>query len=336
MKFTMKLLMILLTFLLGPFASLEVAAADIAIAETADTETADTDKPDTEKTGAGNADSESKPEKGIIGVIYPAAAQVGNSFLSGADYLDREVQRVLPLAKEIAGDRVDELPLPVGIALGYNHQWDRMEASNLFVKLGRRPERAISSDLISDIKAATNTYTMNVDMWVLPFWNIFGILAYSDGTAEIKLNVPDLLPSNLEVPYSVLSYGGGTNLTVGWRQFFVVANATFTQQKVNLFEDTVNALILAPRIGWQEDFGPTAISVWTGANYLDISKSREGSLILPGPGQQELGFRLDVQPVANWNAALGVRASIGKRFDFLLDAGLGVRKSILFSAAFRL
>ena len=279
--------------------------------------------------------SSESSEEGIIGVIYPAAAQVGNSFLSGADYLDREIQRVLPLAKEIAGDRVDELPLPVGIALAYNHQWDKMEASNLFVKLGRRPERSISSDLISDIRAVTNTYTMNVDMWVLPFWNIFGILAYSEGEASIKLNVPDLLPSNLEVPYSVLSYGGGTNLTVGWRQFFVVANATFTQQKVNLFEDTVNALILAPRIGWQQDFGPTAVSIWTGANYLDISKEREGALMLPGPGQRELAFRLDVQPVANWNAALGARASIGKRFDFLLDAGLGVRKSILFSAAFR-
>ena len=298
------------------------AANNPEVSEAAEMETVATSSPESS-------------EDGIIGVIYPAAAQVGNSFLSGADYLDREIQRVLPLAKEIAGDRVDELPLPVGIALAYNHQWDKMEASNLFVKLGRRPERSISSDLISDIRATTNTYTMNVDMWVLPFWNIFGILAYSEGEASIKLNVPDLLPSNLEVPYSVLSYGGGTNLTVGWRQFFVVANATFTQQKVNLFEDTVNALILAPRIGWQQDFGPTAVSIWTGANYLDISKEREGSLILPGPRQQELAFRLDVQPVANWNAALGARASIGKRFDFLLDAGLGVRKSILFSAAFR-
>jgi hypothetical protein len=278
---------------------------------------------------------EENPERGIIGVIYPAAAQVGNSFLSGADHLDNEIRSLLPLGKSIAGDRVDELPLPVGIAFGYNHQWDKMEASNLFVKLGRRPERAISSDLISDIKASTNTYTMNVDMWVLPFWNIFGILAYSEGQAEIKLNVPDLLPSSLEVPYSVLSYGGGTNLTIGWRQIFVVANATFTQQQVNLFEDKVNVLILAPRIGWQEDFGPTAVSVWTGANYLDLSKEREGSLILPGPMQRELAFRLDVQPVANWNAALGARVSIGKRFDFLLDAGVGVRKSILFSTAFR-
>ena len=109
-----------------------------------------------ESSGAGNGEgaSEEAPKapsdddgwhtdsNGVIGVIYPAAAQVGNSFLSGADYLDREIQRVFPLAKGIAGDRVDELPLPMGIALGYNHQWDKMEASNLFVKLGRRPMKS--------------------------------------------------------------------------------------------------------------------------------------------------------------------------------------------------
>lgn len=279
--------------------------------------------------------TEESEERGIVGYVYPPVAAIGNSFLSGADFLDREIQRVFPLAKEIAGDRADELPLPVGLTLGYNHQWDRMEISDLAIAINDRPERPLPGGAVTNIRSSTNTYTFQADLWLLPFVNLFGLLGYSEGSATADLNIGGLPRGEIEIPYYVLSYGGGVNVVVGWENFFAVGNATFTQQKVNLFDDLVNVIYVAPRVGWQNDFGWSAISIWTGANYMSISSERSGTLVLPLPRSPEVRWRADVQPVAPWNASLGGRMSIGKRFDFVVDAGLGTRRSIMVSGAFR-
>lgn len=104
-----------------------------------------------------------------------------------------------------------------------------------------------------------------------------------------------------------------------------------------LLESNVNVFIAAPRVGWQTSIGPTAISLWTGANYLHLSQHQYGRIgfDLPDLGPTEIGFDLDLREVGAWNAALGGRASLGKRFDFVIDGGLGVRKSILAAVAFR-
>lgn len=271
------------------------------------------------------------------GVIYPTLQAIGDGFLGGADAVDRTLQATLPLGRGLAGDRADELALPVGLTFGFNHQWQKLHVERLDVSLDGSPSIRVPSGAVDDIRVSTSSYALTLDAWLLPFWNVFGVGAYSEGTADVRVDVPPLVSGSFEQPYRVVTAGGGTTLAGGWRELFAIASANWTTQDVNILESNVHVFIASPRVGWQTSVGPTALSVWTGANYLHLSQHQYGTIAfdIPGRGRTDIGFDLDIREVGAWNAALGGRASLGKRFDFVLDGGIGVRRSILAAVTFR-
>lgn len=276
-------------------------------------------------------------DEAAAGVIYPTLQAIGNGFLGGADAVDQSLQAALPLGRALAGERADELALPVGLTFGYNHQWEKLRIERLDVTLDGSPPIAVPRGAVDDIRVSTSTYALTLDAWLLPFWNVFGVGAYSEGTADVRVNVPPIVSGSFEQPYEVVTAGGGTTLAGGWRELFAIASANWTTQDVNILESKVNVFIASPRVGWQTSVGPTALSLWTGANYLHLSQHQYGKIAfdIPGRGTTDIGFDLDIREVGAWNAALGGRASLGKRFDFVLDGGIGVRKSILAALTFR-
>lgn len=287
---------------------------------------------------AGGAEpSAAVEDESPVGVLYPAIEAIGDRFLAGASAADQTLQATLPLARWLAGDRVGTLPLPVGLTFGYNHQWEKLRVERLDVTLDGSPPIAVPRGAVDDIRVSTSSYALTLDAWLLPFWNVFGIGAYSEGTADVRVNVPPIVSGSFEQPYEVITAGGGTTLAGGWRELFAVASANWTTQDVDILESRVNVFIAAPRVGWQTSIGPTALSLWTGANYLHLSQHQYGKIAfdIPGRGPTDIGFDLDIREVGAWNAALGGRAALGRRFDFVLDGGVGVRKSILAAVTFR-
>jgi len=271
------------------------------------------------------------------GVIYPTLQAIGDRFLGGADAVDQTLQETLPLGRVLAGDRADELALPIGLTFGFNHQWQRLRIERLDVSLDGSPSTRVPRDAIDDIRVSTSSYALTLDAWLLPFWNVFGVGAYSEGTADVRVSLPPIVSGSFEQPYTVVTAGGGTTLAGGWRELFAIASANWTTQDVNILDSRVNVFIASPRVGWQTSSGPTAVSLWTGANYLHLSQHQYGKIAfdIPNRGATEIGFDLDVREVGAWNASLGGRASLGKRFDFVIDGGIGVRRSILAAFAFR-
>lgn len=271
------------------------------------------------------------------GVIYPTLEAIGDAFLGGANAVDESMQATLPLGRALAGDRADTLPLPVGLTFGYNHQWEKLRVERLDVSLDGSPAIRVPSGAVDDVRVSTNSYALTLDAWLLPFWNVFGVGAYSEGIADVRVNLPPIVSGSFEQPYKVITTGGGTTLVGGWRELFAIGSVNWTTQNVNILESNVNVFIAAPRVGWQTSIGPTALSLWTGANYLHLSQHQYGEIAfdVPGRGATDVGFDLDIREIGAWNAALGGRASLGKRFDFVLDGGVGVRRSILAALTFR-
>ena len=285
----------------------------------------------------GGSPQETASQEPPVGLVYPAAETVGDDFLGGAQAIDEAIQSTLPFGKAMVGNRIDELPLPVGITFTYEHQWDRLRITRLDITSKELGNIAVPPSYIEEINASTNTYALMLDAWVLPFWNVYGILAYSDGTAEVDAVVPGVLDYAIDEPYSAFTYGGGTVVTAGWRDFFVIGNFTWTTQEVNVLESRVNVFLAAPRIGWQSTIGPASVALWAGANYLHMGQHLYGttSFDIPGLGNTNLNFDLDIEQVGAWNTALGGRVSLGKRFDLVLEGGIGRRRSILTALAFR-
>ena len=75
--------------------------------------------------------------------------------------------------------------------------------------------------------------------------------------------------------------------------------------------------IASPRVGWQTSVGPTALSLWTGANYLHLSQHQYGKIAFDilGRGPTDIAFDLDIREVGAWNAALGGRATLATPFE---------------------
>lgn len=267
-----------------------------------------------------------------LGAISPPPENVANSFLAGESAFDQAITAYLPIGRSWAGDREDELPLPIGIMFNYVHQWETLRISRIDVTLNGSPSISVPPENLSDVSATTNAYTGTLDVWLLPFLNVYGVFGYSEGTARITADFPPIFNGTVDTPYKVTTLGGGGLVTLGYKEMFVVGNLTYTNQDVNVLESDVGVFIAAPRIGWQTAIGPSAVSLWTGANYLYISKHQFGTTEF---GPFEVGFDLDIHEVGAWNAALGGRAALGKRFDFVLEGGIGRRKSILASLAMR-
>ena len=268
-----------------------------------------------------------------LGAITPPPEDIEARFLSGETAFDKSITTYLPIGRAMAGDREDELPLPIGFTFNYVHQWETLRISRLDVTLDGSGPISVPPGNLSDVSASTNAYTGVLDVWLLPFLNVYGVAGYAEGNARITAAFPPIFDGTIDTPYDVTILGGGGLLTLGYKEFFAVGNLTYTTQDVSVLESDVGVFLAAPRVGWQTTIGPSAVSLWAGANYLTISKRQFGTTEF---GPLQVGFDLDIAEVGAWNGALGARTSVGKRFDLVLEGGLGVRKSVLVSIAMRL
>ena len=92
----------------------------------------------------------------------------------------------LPIWGREACERGYVLPRPFGISLGYMHQDQPFDVGNVFVN-GidvKTPGVAV----VDEVQNEETTYTLRADVWLFPFWNVYGILGRTSGQAVGPLN----------------------------------------------------------------------------------------------------------------------------------------------------
>lgn len=232
----------------------------------------------------------------------------------------------LPLFKSIAGEHVDELPLPVGLNFSYVHTWDELDITRLDASIGSVTIPVPSNDL-SRVKVSTSSFTGTIDVWILPFLDLYMLGGHSQGDAEITVSIPNLLPQlDVEVPYDVWTWGGGGVLTGGWEQFVGLVNMTYTISHVDVLESKVGTLLIAPRAGIRHSFGGIDGVLMAGANYMRISQHLFGQYEF---GPLAIDYDLDIQEADAWNGAVGVNIDFWKHVSLVVEGGIGTRRSVL-------
>ena len=265
------------------------------------------------------------------------------------------ITRALPIWGEKVRAMGYDLPLPFGASVNLVYMEQGIDVRDLEIGFGSadtKVERVTFSDSnVRDVAA-----TARLDIWLLPFANIYGIIGYIDGKAELDVNIPGItidvpvfgpipiLDPNtlhLDIDYSGETYGAGITLAGGYKNFFGSVDANYTYTDIDIVNGDIKTLTISPRLGVQVD--PALITgnlaLWIGAMYMDYKQTitdtfnlKEIDLRLPSA---HLDFEIDIKNEEPWNFLIGGQWEITKRWQITAECGIGNRRQFIFGTSFR-
>ena len=150
------------------------------------------------------------------------------------------------------------LPRPFGISVGYMHQDQPFDVNEIFVNGVDVKTPGVA--VVDEVQNEESTYTLRFDAWILPFWNIYGILGRTSGEAigPLKLDLEPVLPLLCRIPGNNcqvdttfrLKYKGdvtgfGTTVAGGYKDFFGMIDYNRTTTDLDISETDAKATVIS-------------------------------------------------------------------------------------------
>jgi hypothetical protein len=230
-----------------------------------------------------------------------------------------------------------------------------IDVRNLKIGFGSADTK-IGRVIFSDSHVRDMAATARLDLWLLPFVNIYGILGYIDGEAELDVKLPGIsidVPGfgsipildpntlNLDIDYSGATYGGGITLAGGYKNFFGSVDANYTYTDIDIVNGDIKTLTISPRVGILVDPSVVAgsFALWIGAMYMDYEQKVTDTVNLreldPRLPSAHLDFAIEIKNEEPWNFLIGGQWEITKRWQMTVEGGVGNRRQFIFGTTFR-
>jgi hypothetical protein len=276
-----------------------------------------------------------------------------------ADDIEKPVEpitRAVPIWGEAVREKGFDLPLPFGAGVNLVLMSQNVDLRNVKVGFGG-PVVEVEGVNFSDAQTHDAAVTARLDMWLLPFANIYGIFGSINGEAELDLDIggvvgglpPIGLPPifepgstiDLNIDYNGITFGGGITLAGGYKNFFASVDANYTYSKVDVVEGDIRVYTITPRIGMLYDpvSVPGSLAAWIGGMYMRYRQTVTDDINLqefdPRLPSVEIDFELDIKNEHPWNFIFGGQWSINKRWQFMAEGGVGDRNQLITSLFFR-
>ncbi|MHA4988212.1 hypothetical protein [Cetobacterium somerae] len=259
---------------------------------------------------------------------------------------------MFPLLGDEARKMGYELPNPYGINVIYvdMKQDVDIKALNLTGKLSLFGGKPLELGNIISVKAdSAKTVNTNelvkADLWVFPFLNVYGILGKTKGhsTALVDINLGNstiLKDYDFTLKYEGITYGVGTVLAGGYKNFFSLVDFNYTSTSLDIIEGNISAFVISPKIGYNFDFYNTKNSIWIGTMYQNITQTLKGDInnlitFPKGIKVKDGKFEVKESTSSPWNNVIGFRSEINKSVEFTTEVGFGKRKSVTLSLGYR-
>lgn len=250
---------------------------------------------------------------------------------------------MFPLLGDEARERGYELPNPYGINVIYvdMKQDVDIKALNLTGKLSLFGGKPLELGNIISVKAdSAKTVNTNelvkADLWVFPFLNVYGILGKTKGhsTALVDINLGNstiLKDYDFTLKYEGITYGVGTVLAGGYKDFFSLVDFNYTSTSLDIIEGNISAFVISPKVGYNFDFYNTKNSIWIGTMYQNITQTLKGDInnlitFPKGIKVKDGKFEVKESTSSPWNNVIGFRSEINKSVEFTTEVGFGKRK----------
>lgn len=258
----------------------------------------------------------------------------------------------LPILGETAKKLGFEIPEPFGLSATYYAEKQSFRMPKL--ELGGHNGKLFNANglvRVPEIRTSQSAKTIRADAWVFPFFNLYALVGYVDGHANIDIQ-PALFPPNhspkydLRLDYEGPTVGLGGTLATGFKPFKTRPTIVFGLVDLNVtqtfldFRRTVTSLepvtvgVLNMRCGVRdrvlEPLGDFHLSLWGGLMWEGVQDIMTGNLSI-----LDLDFKGKVKSVNPVNTIVGSRLEIGKHIDVMFDVGIGERRSVMLSGTFR-
>jgi hypothetical protein len=196
-----------------------------------------------------------------------------------------------------------------------------------------------------DVNNDVRNFDLKLDVWVLPFLNVFGIYGQIDGDTTIDLRPLGLpLPpqtNSLTFSYDGDVFGGGVVLAAGGDKWFASVTATFTDTNLGgSFDSSVEATTIQPRIGLRAG---SSLEIWVGGYILDAEEKHSGSVdldlglvggMLPVDAQ-DVAFDVDLSQKEDFNPSIGMHMMMSEAWESTIEIGFGDRRTALANFTYR-
>ncbi|MCC8378488.1 MULTISPECIES: hypothetical protein [Xenorhabdus] len=276
--------------------------------------------------------------------------------------------RILPIWGDEARAKGYDLPEPFGVSYGYMNLRQNIIVDSIkfeFSNSALKPLEKITSIQTGNTRQKSESHTLKLDTWVLPFLNVYGVYGKTKGTSKTLLESISLGGQNIlddgSVPFVLNfkgnTYGAGFTLAGGYNQFFAVLDTNYTRTNLDILDGELDATVVSPRIGYEFVFNPlfagrgnTKIQLWTGAMYQNITQRFQGDVRglnnLPSQiagwisltdmmGGGDINFDVKQHLAHKWNSTVGARFEVTRNFNLLSEVGFGNRNSFYISGEFR-
>jgi hypothetical protein len=251
----------------------------------------------------------------------------------------------LPFLGKAACELGYVLPRPFGVSLGYMHQDQPFDVGGIY--LNGFDVKTPNIAVVDEVQNEETTYNLRADVWVLPFWNIYGILAKTSGRAigPLMINAEPVFPILCKLPgnecmvetefrldYKADVYGYGTTIAGGYKDFFGMIDFNWTTADLDISLTDAKATVISSRIGWNGKIGGFSGVLWVGVMYQDISQTLDLPLDI---GESTLLVTIDQSTQEAYNYVIGGTWDINRSFSILAEIGLGKRTSQMLNLTYR-
>jgi len=251
----------------------------------------------------------------------------------------------LPFLGQAACELGYVLPRPFGISAGYMHQDQPFDVGGIFIN-GidvKTPGVAV----VNEVQNEETTYTLRFDAWILPFWNIYGILGRTSGRAvgPLMIDLEPVFPflcklpgnncnvdTNFKLDYKADVRGYGTTIAGGYKDFFGMIDFNWTTADLDISLTDAKAKVISSRIGWNGKIGGFTGVLWVGVMYQDVSQTLDLPLDI---GEDTLLVTIEQSTQEAYNYVIGGQWDISRSFSLLAEIGMGKRKSQMLSFTYR-
>ncbi|MEO8148627.1 MAG: hypothetical protein ABI723_13360 [Bacteroidia bacterium] len=229
--------------------------------------------------------------------ISTTDAQVTSNKLVGEkrkDEIDSLKKVEYPYIFPIWGQKVVQkgfdLPYSAGFSAQYLWQQSDLTINNLQVGFNNN-EMYNLDQIIRFNSAVASTSGINIrpDFWLLPFLNVYGILAQSKTSTAVDFGIwipqndstwSEAISTNTKANFDATTFGFGLTPTVGVGGFWMAFDLNCTWTDVSALDKPAFGFVFGPRFGKNFRFKKPerSVALWAGGFRVKIGSETNGSL----------------------------------------------------------
>ncbi|NIG54929.1 hypothetical protein [Chitinophaga sp. Cy-1792] len=186
-----------------------------------------------------------------------------------------------PIWGKKATEKGINLQYPVGAMLNVNTLSQLVNISDL--QVGFNDHEPVPMDFIQfgKVKANMQTATARVDLWLLPFIDLYAIGGYVQAKTDVNIVAPFNFSSSTKFKGS--TFGLGTTLAGGYHGLITITDINHTWTNLDKLDQSVKAWMVTPRLGYNFIFRKDpnrSLALWIGATGFFVNRNTVGSISL--------------------------------------------------------